>query len=57
MMATTTQLLHSSTPLWTIDLTGRGTPVINGNQVCVLGYEGEKHWHSAAPTTAMTPNE
>ena len=30
----------SSAPLWTMDLPGRGTPVINGNKVYVLGYEG-----------------
>jgi hypothetical protein len=40
MMATTTRLLYSSTPLWTIDLAGRGTPVINENKAYVLGYEG-----------------
>jgi outer membrane protein assembly factor BamB len=32
--------VDSSAPLWTIDLPGRGTPVINGNKVYVLGYEG-----------------
>ncbi|MGA7882382.1 MAG: PQQ-binding-like beta-propeller repeat protein, partial [Terrimicrobiaceae bacterium] len=32
--------VDSSTPLWAIDLPGRGTPVINGNKVYVLGYEG-----------------
>ena len=32
--------VDSSAPLWTIDLAGRGTPVINGSKVYVLGYEG-----------------
>ena len=32
--------VDSSAPLWAIDLPGRGTPVINGNKVYVLGYEG-----------------
>ena len=32
--------VNSAAPLWTIDLAGRGTPVINGNKVYVLGYEG-----------------
>ena len=32
--------VDSSAPLWAIDLAGRGTPVINGNKVYVLGYEG-----------------
>ena len=32
--------VDSAAPLWTIDLPGRGTPVINGNKVYVLGYEG-----------------
>ena len=32
--------VDSSAPLWTIDLPGRGTPVINGDKVYVLGYEG-----------------
>jgi outer membrane protein assembly factor BamB len=29
-------------PLWVVDLASRGTPVINGNKVYLLGYEGEK---------------
>jgi outer membrane protein assembly factor BamB len=32
--------VDSTAPLWAIDLPGRGTPVINGNKVYVLGYEG-----------------
>jgi outer membrane protein assembly factor BamB len=32
--------VDSSAPLWAIDLPGRGTPVINGSKVYVLGYEG-----------------
>jgi outer membrane protein assembly factor BamB len=32
--------VDSAAALWTIDLAGRGTPVINGNKVYVLGYEG-----------------
>ena len=32
--------VDSSAPLWSMDLPGRGTPVINGNKVYVLGYEG-----------------
>jgi outer membrane protein assembly factor BamB len=32
--------VDSSAPLWAIDLAGRGTPVINGDKVYVLGYEG-----------------
>lgn len=32
--------VDSAAPLWAIDLPGRGTPVINGNKVYVLGYEG-----------------
>jgi hypothetical protein len=32
--------VDSSAPLWTMDFAGRGTPVINGNKVYVLGYEG-----------------
>ena len=33
-------VVDSAAPLWAIDLPGRGTPVINGNKVYVLGYEG-----------------
>jgi outer membrane protein assembly factor BamB len=32
--------VDSAAALWTIDLPGRGTPVINGDKVYVLGYEG-----------------
>ncbi len=34
--------VDAAKPLWSIDLPGRGTPVINGSRVYVLGYEGEK---------------
>ncbi|MGC2578223.1 MAG: hypothetical protein WA376_11655, partial [Terrimicrobiaceae bacterium] len=32
--------VDSSAPLWSMELPGRGTPVINENKVYVLGYEG-----------------
>jgi outer membrane protein assembly factor BamB len=32
--------VDSLAPLWTLDLPGRGTPVINGDKVYVLGYDG-----------------
>jgi outer membrane protein assembly factor BamB len=33
--------VDSTKPLWVIDLPSRGTPVINGDKVYVLGYQGE----------------
>src|SRR5207244_1273245 len=33
--------VDSAKPLWAIDLPGRVTPVINGNKVYALGYNGE----------------